>query len=362
MTYKYNFSAGPAMLPLDVLKKAKKEFCNWNNLGFSVIEISHRSDNYIQTTIKIEKNLRKLLNIPNDYEILFCHGGARGQFSAIPMNLLNKYPQPDYINSGFWSYSAMEEAKKYCIPNVINIKKTKKNKIQYLESMENWNLSSHNTYIHYCPNETIEGIEIFEEPKYLNKIFVGDFSSTLLSRRINIKKYGIIYACAQKNIGPAGITIVIIKKNLLNNNVTSIPSIFNYSILSKTKSMFNTPTTFSWYMTGLVLKWIKKIGGLKQIEKNNKKKAKLLYQYLDTTKFYNNYIENNNRSRMNVVFFLKTKKLTNIFLKKSQEFGLWGLKGHSIIGGLRASIYNAMPIDGIYRLIDFMKIFEKKFG
>ncbi|WP_075431930.1 3-phosphoserine/phosphohydroxythreonine transaminase [Buchnera aphidicola] len=358
----YNFSAGPAMLPGDVLEKIKKEFLNWKKIGLSITEISHRSDIFTKNTIIIEQDLRDLLNVPKDYHVLFCHGGARGQFSAVPMNLLTDFPKPDYINSGFWSYNAILEAQKYCKPNIINVQKLSSSKKKYVENMNNWKLSSFYTYVHYCPNETLEGLEIFEEPQIKNKVFVGDFSSTLFSRKIDIKKYGIIYACAQKNIGPAGITIVIVNKNLLNNKKKSIPSIFNYSLLAQTKSMFNTPTTFSWYAAGLVLKWMKKKGGISKLEELNKKKAKILYQYIDTTDFYKNSIKHSHRSRMNVIFHLKIKKLTDLFIKEAQKIGLWGLKGHSVVGGLRASIYNAMPLKGVETLIRFMRIFEKKFG
>lgn len=362
MIPRYNFSAGPAMLPGDVLRKVKKELLDWKNIGFSITEISHRSHNFIKNSIIIEQDLRDILNIPKNYQILFCHGGARGQFSAVPMNLSIEFPKPDYINSGFWSYNASEEAKKYCKPNIINVQKLSKSKKKYIEHMKNWNVSCIQTYIHYCPNETIEGIEIFEEPQFKNKIFVGDFSSTLLSRKIDVKKYGIIYACAQKNIGPAGITIVIIDKNLINHKNKLIPSILDYSILEKTHSMFNTPSTFSWYVSGLVFKWIKKMGGLSKLAKLNRKKSKILYKYIDTTDFYNNYIKKKNRSCMNVVFYLKQKELTKLFIREAQKFGLWGLEGHSIIGGLRASLYNSMPIEGVQHLIAFMKKFEKKFG
>lgn len=358
----YNFNPGPAILPQEVLLKVKKNFLNWNNSGCSIVEISHRSKEFIQHTIEIEKNLRLILNIPDHYHILFSHGGARGQFSAIPLNLINRFKNPDYINSGYWSLCAAQEAKKYCDLNIINVMKVKKNKKKYIQKSKKWKLSSHNTYLHYCPNETIEGIEIFEEPTLYNKIIIGDFSSTLLSRRININNYGIIYACAQKNIGPAGITLVIIRDDLLTNFKTAFPSILDYKLLVQSQSMLNTPSVFSWYVSGLVFQWINKMGGLTVIEKKNKEKSKILYEYLDSTYLYQNDILPINRSRMNVTFYLKKSKLTNIFLQKAEKFGLYGLKGHSIIGGIRASIYNAMPIKGIQRLIQFMKKFEKKFS
>ncbi|ABJ90664.1 3-phosphoserine/phosphohydroxythreonine transaminase [Buchnera aphidicola] len=358
----YNFNPGPAMLPKEVLLEIKKNFLNWNNSGFSITEISHRSSSFIEFTIQVEKDLRNLLHIPENYNILFSHGGARGQFSAIPMNLIKKFKKPDYINSGYWSKCAAKEAKKYCEPNIINVKRYTKNKQKYIESPINWKITSKHTYLHYCPNETIEGIEIFEEPILLNKIIIGDFSSTILSRKINIKKYGMIYACAQKNIGPAGITIIIIRNDLLISCKKKIPSILDYQLLFKSKSMLNTPSIFSWYVSGLVFKWIKNLGGLNVIEKKNIKKAKILYKYLNSTNFYYNCILPSNQSRMNVTFNLYKNELTNFFIQESEKSGLYGLKGHSIIGGLRASIYNAMPIEGVKKLIQFMKNFEKKFG
>lgn len=358
----FNFSAGPAMLPKEVLLEAKKELLNWNKLGISVMEISHRNKKFIRTTEKIEKNLRDLLNIPKNYEILFCHGGARAQFSAVPLNLVKKYQSVDYIVSGYWSSMAIEEAKKYCITKNIKVNFTKDGLTNILP-MKKWNLNHLSSYIHYCPNETIEGIAIDEEPDFKNKIVVADFSSTILSRPIDIKKYSIIYASAQKNIGPSGITLVIIQKDLIYSDVRKeLPSILNYKIISEHQSMFNTPPTFSWYLSGLVFKWLKKKGGLKKISKLNKKKSKLLYRNIDQSSFYYNKISSINRSKMNVTFNLSDPNLNNLFIKKSSEEGLYALKGHKILGGMRASIYNSMPLEGIKSLVDFMQYFEKKYG
>ncbi|VFP77782.1 3-phosphoserine/phosphohydroxythreonine transaminase [Buchnera aphidicola] len=362
MAIVYNFNPGPAVLPKIVLSEIKKNFFNWNDSQSSIIEISHRSQKFIEYTFQVEKDLRSILNIPSNYYILFCHGGARGQFSAIPLNLKHKFVQPEYIHSGYWSLCAYQEAKKYCSPTCISVRKISRNKIISIQSIKDWDVSSRYTYLHYCPNETIEGIEIFEEPILNNKIIVGDFSSTILSRKINVEKYGIIYACAQKNIGPAGITLVIIRDDLLMQSNIQSPSILNYKLLMKSNSMLNTPSVFSWYVAGLVFKWIKNLGGLSVIEKNNKKKAKLLYQYLNSTDFYKNYIIPSHQSHMNVTFHLKEKKLTNLFVDTAEKYKLLGLKGHSLVGGIRASIYNAMPIEGIYHLIRFMKYFEEKFS
>lgn len=350
------------MLPIDVMKKAKQEFLNWKNSGSSIIEISHRSNMFLLMTKKIEKNFRNLLKIPNDYKILFLHGGARGQFSAIPMNLLNSFnEEADYINTGYWSMSAYFEAVKYSKINLINVKKIK-NKKKYILKMSKWNINNTSKYIHYCPNETIEGIAIHEEPNFYKNLIVGDFSSSILSRKIKIKNYDLIYASSQKNIGPSGITILIIKKKLLFNNNKYTPSILDYSINYKNNSMFNTPSTFSWYMSGLVFEWIIKNGGIEKIEKNNFIKAKLLYDTIDNSYLYINDINNENRSIMNITFRLKKNSLNKKFLEKSEEEGLMYLKGHSLFGGMRASIYNAMPLEGVKKLSNFMIKFEKKFG
>ncbi|WP_343188916.1 3-phosphoserine/phosphohydroxythreonine transaminase [Buchnera aphidicola (Chaitoregma tattakana)] len=358
----YNFSAGPSMLPKDVMKIAKNEFLNWKNSGVSVLEISHRSTIFMKMTEIIEKNIRKLLSISNDYKILFLHGGARGQFSAIPMNLLkNFYEETDYINTGYWSSHAAYEARKYSKTNIIDVIRMK-NKKKCVLDMSDWMISDRSKYIHYCPNETIEGISIYEEPKFYGRTIVGDFSSTILSRRIKINNYSIIYASSQKNIGPSGITILIIKKELLCKSNKHTPSILDYSINYKNKSMFNTPSTFSWYMSGLVFDWIIKNGGIKQMEKNNFIKSKLLYNVIDNSNLYINNIHTNNRSNTNITFLLTQKSLNKKFLEESKKNGLLYLKGHSIYGGMRASIYNAMPIDGVKKLAKFMIKFEKRFS
>lgn len=356
----FNFSAGPAMLPTEVLLQAKKELCNWNSIGTSVMEISHRSKEFIQLTEKIDADIRELLKIPKNYKVLFCHGGGRAQFSAVPLNLLKKDDKADYINSGYWSNSAIQEAKKYCHPNNINIK-IFFNKMIKMLPMKHWKLNSSAKYIHYCQNETIDGICINEEPKF-NKPVIADFSSSILSQPININNYDLIYASAQKNIGPSGITLVIIKSSLLGNARKELPSILNYKILSENNSMFNTPPTFSWYLSGLVFKWLKSQGGLKKICLLNKLKADLLYSAIDKSNFYCNNIFPDNRSKMNVTFTLLDKKLNSIFIENSYKEGLHALKGHKVIGGMRASIYNAMSVEGVKELIKFMNFFEKKYG
>lgn len=357
----YNFSAGPSMLPKEVMVIANKNFRNWNNLGVSVIEISHRSKEFIQMTVKAEKNLREILKIPSNYKVLFCHGGARGQFSAVPMNLFKSTEKPDYINTGYWSLCAAKEAKKYCLPNIINVQKIEDHK-NYILPMKYWQYSNKSSYLHYCPNETIEGIAVNEEPCFNKKIVVGDFSSTILSRLINVNNYGIIYAGAQKNIGASGITLIIIRDDLLKISKKVVPSILNYTITYKNNSMFNTPSTFSWYLSALVFKWIKKQGGIRKIEEQNRLKSTLLYNTIDSTDFYINNVNKKNRSGMNIPFRIIDPKLTNLFLEEANKLGLIYLKNHFLLGGLRASIYNSMPIEGVQKLTQFMLKFEKRYG
>lgn len=360
MTRIFNFNAGPSMLPEKVLCQIKKELYNWKNLGISVMEISHRSEEFIKLAQETKQNLRELLDIPENYKILFCHGGARGQFSAVPMNLsATSSDHVDYINTGFWSHFASIEAKKYCNPNIINIFNNKR-KLHEIQSISQWNISSNSVYIHYCPNETINGISIHEFPKFYDKIVVADCSSMLLSCPLDINCFGLIYASAQKNIGISGLTVVIIREDLLISSRKKIPSILNYKVLSDCNSMFNTPSTVSWYVANLVFKWLKEQGGVRKIYKRNKKKATLLYKYIDTSDFYYNNINIFYRSYMNIPFFLKDSKLENDFLNESLRFGLYGLKGHRLIGGMRASLYNSMTLEGVQKLIEFMQYFSEK--
>ncbi|CAD83449.1 phosphoserine aminotransferase [Candidatus Blochmanniella floridana] len=361
----FNFSAGPSMLPKQVLNQIQQELYDWNNLGISIMEISHRSLEFMELVHDTKRNLRNLLNIPNSYEILFCHGGARAQFSAIPMNFLRgSADNIDYINTGYWGYLAAIESKKYCHPNIINISSSK-NELRYIKPMSEWNISKNSTYIHYCPNETVEGISIDDIPDcFEKKIVIADFSSTLLSRPVNVNNFGMIYAAAQKNMGISGLTVLIIRRSLINNisTVQKIPAILNYRILADSNSMFNTPVTVSWYIANLVFKWLQDQGGLDKIAEYNKKKSNLLYHAIDSNDFYYNNIHSLNRSRMNIPFFLKKEKLNSLFLSESTSFGLHGLKGHKVIGGMRASLYNAMTLEGVQKLVNFMNFFSKKYG
>lgn len=361
MNQVFNFSSGPAMLPTEVLQWAEQELCNWHGLGISVMEISHRSKEFIQLAQESEQDLRELLKIPDNYKVLFCHGGARAQFAAVPMNLLGTELNADYINSGYWSHSAMNEAKKYCHPHVINVV-TEINGLRSVKPMRDWVLSVNSTYIHYCPNETIDGLAIDELPDFDDRVVVADCSSTLLSRPLDVSRFGLIYASAQKNIGPAGLTLVIVREDLLGHARKELPSILNYQILAENHSMFNTPPTFSWYLSCLVFKWLKTQGGLVAIDKRNKAKADLLYCSIDDSDFYHNNIAHANRSRTNVPFQLADSNLEKLFLKESQAAGLYALKGHRVIGGMRASIYNAMPLEGVKTLVEFMRNFSCRHG
>lgn len=361
MTQVYNFSAGPAMLPVEVLRRAEQELRNWHGLGTSVMEISHRSKEFMQVAEEAEKDLRDLMQIPANYNVLFCHGGARAQFAAVPLNLLGDSNSADYIDGGYWAHSAVKEAQKYCTPNVIDVT-THENGVTGIQPMKQWKLSDNAAYVHYCPNETIDGLAIDEEPDFGNKVVVADYSSSILSRPIDVSRYGVIYAGAQKNIGPAGLTVVIVRDDLLGKARQELPSILDYKVLAENDSMFNTPPTFAWYLSGLVFKWLKEQGGLGEMAKRNQAKAELLYSAIDRTGFYRNQIATANRSRMNVPFQMKDPSLDKLFLSEAEAQGLQALKGHRVAGGMRASIYNAMPIEGVKALTDFMADFERRHG
>lgn len=361
MTQVYNFSSGPAMLPADVLLLAQQELRDWQGLGTSVMEVSHRGKPFIAAAEEAEKDFRDLLQIPSNYKVLFCHGGGRGQFAAIPLNLLGDKTTADYVDGGYWAASAVKEAHKYLTPNVIDAKITVDGK-RAIKPMSEWQLSDNAAYLHYCPNETIDGIAINETPDFGDAIVTADFSSTILSHPIDIARYGVIYAGAQKNIGPAGLTIVIVREDLLGKAHSVCPSIIDYTVLSENDSMFNTPPTFAWYLSGLVFNWLKQKGGVEAMDRINQQKAELLYGVIDNSDFYRNDVASANRSRMNVPFQLADSNLDALFLDESFKAGLHALKGHRVVGGMRASIYNAMPLEGVIALTDFMKDFERRHG
>jgi len=361
MNQVFNFSAGPAIIPVEVLRRAEQELRNWRGLGMSVMEISHRSKEFIEMAKESEQDLRDLLNIPTNYQVLFSHGGARAQFAAVPLNLLGASGGADYIDGGYWAHSAIDEARKYCDPRVIDVK-TRINGQRGIKPMGEWGLSSDSAYVHYCPNETIDGLAIDELPDFGDKIVVADFSSTILSRPLDVSRFGVIYAGAQKNIGPAGLTLVIVREDLLGKARREIPSVLDYQVLAENDSMFNTPPTFAWYLSGLVFKWLKEQGGLVEIDKRNQAKAQTLYQYIDRSGFYRNDVAPANRSRMNVPFLLADAALDKLFLEESLAAGLHALKGHRVVGGMRASLYNAMPLAGVEALVEFMAGFVKRHG
>ncbi|UXI02241.1 3-phosphoserine/phosphohydroxythreonine transaminase [Photobacterium sp. TY1-4] len=356
----YNFCAGPAMIPAEVLKKAQAELIDWNGLGTSVMEISHRSKEFVAVAKQSEQDLRDLLSIPDNYHVLFCHGGARAQFAAVPLNLLGEAECADYVDGGYWAHSAAEEAEKYCSPNIIDITCEKDGKRAVLPAAQ-WPLSKDAAFVHFCPNETIDGIEIRDLP-VTDKPIVADLSSTILSREIDVSQYGVIYAGAQKNIGPAGLTIVIVRDDLLGQAKSVLPSVLDYTVQVEKESMFNTPPTFAWYLAGEVFKWLKSIGGVAEMQRRNEAKAKVLYDFIDQSDFYRNDVHSGNRSLMNVPFQLKNPALDVTFLELAEAAGLKALKGHRAVGGMRASIYNAMPLEGVQALVDFMAQFEQQHG
>ena len=358
MSKVYNFSAGPAMLPEAVMQQAQQEFLNWNNQGCSVMEMSHRSAEYIELAAQAEADLRDLMSIPKHYKVLFLQGGGRGHFASVPLNIASSEHTADYAISGSWSKSAATEGQKYLNVNAYNVIDESKNLLS-VKPFDEWQQTEGAAYLHFCPNETVDGIAISGVPKSQLPI-VADLSSTILSEKINVNDYGVIYAGAQKNIGPSGISIVIVDEKLLGNAREETPSIFDYTLQTEKESMFNTPPTFAWYLAGLVFKWLKQQGGIDAIAKVNQQKANLLYNFIDNSDFYQSRIAAANRSKMNVPFYLTDESLNSRFLEESVSAGLKALKGHRSVGGMRASIYNAMPLEGVETLVNFMDDFAKK--
>jgi phosphoserine aminotransferase len=354
----FNFSAGPAMLPDEVMKMAAIELTDWHDSGMSVMEMSHRSKEFISIADQAEADLREIMAIPDNYEVLFLQGGASSQFAMVPMNLLAKRNTADYINTGAWSKKAIAEAKRFCNVNIAATSES--SNFMTIPLSSEWSLNPDAAYVHYTPNETIGGVEFHAIPETGDIPLVADMSSTILSRPIDVSRYGLIYAGAQKNIGPAGITIVIVRKDLIKEPIAGTPAMFSYQTHAKAKSMYNTPPTYSWYISGLVFAWIKAGGGLEAMAKINKRKAEKLYSAIDSSDLYTNPVEPGCRSWMNVPFILANPDLDNKFLEQARASGLLTLKGHRSVGGMRASIYNAMPEEGVDSLIAFMVEFEKK--
>jgi phosphoserine aminotransferase len=354
----YNFSAGPAAIPDAILDQIQAEHFDFY-AGMSVMEISHRSKPFIAMIEQCEKDLRTLMNIPDDYAVLFMQGGATGQFAAVPLNLIDKTGVADYVETGIWSEKAVREAEKY--GDAKNIVCTANSGYTTIPEFSTWKIRNNASYLHYAPNETINGVEFHWTPK-VDIPLVADMSSCILSRRINVRDFGLIYAGAQKNIGPAGITIVIVRRDLLGNADAKTPGVFNYANFADCQSLYNTPPTFAWYVCALMFKWLLAQGGVDAIEKRNIEKAKILYDAIDQSDFYNNPVDVNCRSRMNVPFLLADPSLEKTFITESEAAGLQQLAGHRSVGGMRASIYNAMPVEGVQALVSFMKDFEKRYG
>jgi phosphoserine aminotransferase len=353
----YNFSAGPAVLPREVLEQARDELVNWQGCGMSIMEMSHRGKEYMGIQAQAEADLRELMGIPSNYKVLFLQGGASMQFAMVPMNLYRGKASADFLNTGEWSKKAISEAKKYGAVNVVASSADKN--FTYAPTQDVWQLDQNAAYVHYTPNETIGGVEIFWTPEVGDVPLVADMSSTILSRPIDVSKFGLIYAGAQKNIGPAGVTLVIVREDLIGQVAPGTPTMLDYKTHSENDSMYNTPPTYGIYIAGLVFKLLKARGGLVEMEKTNRLKAGLLYDYLDATDFYHSPVARENRSLMNIPFTLKDAALDEEFLKGAKARNLVQLKGHRSVGGMRASIYNAMPVEGVQSLVDFMKEFEK---
>jgi phosphoserine aminotransferase len=356
----FNFSAGPAVLPEPVLRRAAAEMLDWHGSGMSVMEMSHRGKEFIGIAAKAEADLRRLLAIPANYKVLFLQGGAIAENAVVPMNLLDGRTAADYVNTGEWSKKSIKEAKKYCTVNIAASAEDRK--FTYVPARESWRLDPGAAYVHVCTNETIGGVEYAWTPDTGDVPLVADMSSHILSRPLDVAKYGVIYGGAQKNMGPAGLTLVIVRDDLLDRALPITPSVFHWKEQAAADSMLNTPPTYAVYIAGLVFEWLQDEGGLAAIERRNIAKAALLYELLDQSSFYANPVRKEDRSRMNVPFRLKDESLDAAFLKGAEERGMVQLKGHRSVGGMRASIYNAMPIEGVQALVDYMKEFERRHG
>jgi phosphoserine aminotransferase len=353
----FNFSPGPATLPLEVLEEARDDLLDWRGSGASVMEISHRGSAFMQVAAEAEQDLRDLMAIPAHYKVLFMQGGASAQFSLLPMNLTNADSTVDYVNTGHWSHKAIEEAQRYCRVHIAGDAGDGYSRVPP-QSELNWSADA--AYAHYTPNETIGGVEFDYVPQSGSVPLIADMSSSILSRPVDVSRFGLIYAGAQKNIGPSGLVVVIVSEDLLGRARRETPHVFDYKAVADNQSMLNTPPTFSWYMAGLVFKWLKKMGGLAVVGERNRIKAQTLYAAIDGSRFYRNTVETDARSWMNVTFVLSKPELDAAFLSEAAKAGLSGLKGHRVVGGMRASLYNAMPLAGVEALIAFMDEFEKR--
>jgi phosphoserine aminotransferase len=360
MSRAYNFSAGPAVIPDAVLDRIRADLPDWSGTGMSVMEVSHRSKEFVGVAAKAEQDLRDLLAIPDNYSVLFPQGGATMQFAMVPLNLSDDGQTVDYVQTGSWSKKAIAEASKFCNVNVVA--DSADENFTYVPDQGAWNRSEDAAYLHYCGNETIAGVEFPFIPDSGDTPLVCDMSSTILSRPLDVSRFGVIYAGAQKNIGPAGITLVIVRKDLIGQARSSTPSLLDYSVYDQSDSMSNTPPVFTWYVAGLVFECLKNQGGLAAVAEVNERKARNLYAAIDESSFYSNPVRKDCRSWMNVPFILQDASLDAKFLDESNAAGLTNLKGHRSVGGMRASIYNAMPEAGVDALIGFMREFERTNG
>jgi phosphoserine aminotransferase len=355
----FNFAAGPAALPLEVLQQVREELIDWEHSGSSVMEVSHRSKAFIAVAEQAEADLRSLLDVPSAYQVLFLQGGASALFSAIPLNLSRSDSCVDYINTGSWSKKALAEAQRYCRVNVAA--DAADSHYTDIPPQRDWKLTSGAAYLHYTPNETIDGVEFPFVPQ-LEAPLVADMSSTLLSRPIEVQRFGLIYAGAQKNIGPAGLCVLIVRADLIGRARPETPTVWNFKTVAEAGSMLNTPPTFAWYCAGLVFKWLQRQGGLAAMAQRNRAKAELLYRTIDGSGFYRNPVAPSCRSWMNVPFTLSKPALDASFLSEARAAGLTNLEGHRSVGGMRASLYNAMPLEGVTALTDFMREFARRHG
>jgi phosphoserine aminotransferase len=356
----FNFSGGPAVLPVEVLERAKEELLDWHGKGMSVMEMSHRGKEFIAIAEQAEADFRELLKIPNQYKVLFLQGGATTQFSMVPMNLASGQMQTDHLITGLWSKKAYKEAQKFSQAHIAA--SSESGHFASIPAQPTWQLNPKAAYLHYTPNETVNGVEFQWIPNVGGQDLVADMSSTILSRPLDVTKFALIYAGAQKNIGPAGLTVVIIKEELLGKASAQVPSMLDYKVHADADSMANTPPTYSWYMAGLVFGWIKQQGGLEAMAQLNRRKANKLYAVIDASEFYQNPVDKECRSWMNIPFTLASEDLNKAFLEGTEAAGLLQLKGHRSVGGMRASLYNAMPEDGVDALIEYMSEFERSHG
>ena len=360
MSRDYNFSAGPAALPEEVLRQAQAEMLEWRDARASVMEISHRGKEFIAMAEEAERDLRELLAVPSNYKVLFQQGGATQHFAQIPLNFARRGQRADYVLTGDWSEKAAKEAKSLVDVHVAATAAA--TNYDRIPPRAEWTLDAQSAYVHVTPNETIRGVEFHDVPDVGEVPLIGDVSSTILSRPLDVSKYALLYAGAQKNIGPSGLVVMIVRDDLLERCPKDIPKIFNYAEHAAQGSMLNTPNTFGWYLAGLVFKWVARQGGVAAMAERNRAKAELLYGYIDESGFYRNPVERSARSWMNVPFTLPREELDAAFLKEAEAAGLSSLKGHRAVGGMRASIYNAMPLEGVQALVDFMRDFARRNG